>query len=74
MRHVATHLDEIEDHISSAHKYKRVCACGELPEAEQELAGLAKLGPQDRLGKSSADLLQGLRDGSVTFKAQCRPN
>jgi hypothetical protein len=74
VRHVATHLDEIEDHISSAHEYKGVCACGELPEAEQELAGLAKLGPQDRLGKSSANLLQGLRDGSVTFKAQCRPN
>ena len=73
VRHVAEHLDEIEEKISSSYEYKHVCACGELPAAEQELAGLAKLGPQDRLGKSSADLLQGLRDGSVKFEANCRP-
>jgi len=74
VRHVATHLDDIEDHISSSHKYKQVCACGELPAAEKELNDLTKLGPQDRLGKSSADLLRGLRDGSVKFEANCRPN
>ena len=74
VRHVAEHLDEIEEKVSSSYEYKDVCACGELPAAEQELAGLAKLGPQDRLGKSSADLLRGLRDGSVKFEANCRPN
>ena len=74
VRHVAEHLDEIEEKISSSYESKRVCACGELPAAEQELSGLTKLGPQDRLGKSSADLLQGLRDGSVKFVANCSPN
>jgi hypothetical protein len=42
--------------------------------AERELEGLAKLGPQDRLGKSAADLLRGLRDHGVEFKANCHPN
>jgi hypothetical protein len=74
VRHVAEHLDKIEEKVSSSYEYKHICACGELPAAEQELSGLTKLGPQDRLGKSSADLLRGLRDGSVKFEANCRPN
>jgi hypothetical protein len=73
-RYVAKYIDDTEDVISSMVEYKDVCACGEQPEAERELEGLAKLGPQDRLGRSAADLLRGLHDHSVTFKANCRPN
>jgi hypothetical protein len=73
-RHVAEHLDEIEDEIVRSNKFKHVCACGDRPPAERELTDLAKLGPQDRLGKNAAELLRGVRDGSVHFKAQCRPN
>jgi hypothetical protein len=72
--YAAKYLDDTEGVISSMVEYKDVCACGEQPEAERELEGLAKLGPQDRLGKSAADLLRGLRDHSVEFKANCRPN
>jgi hypothetical protein len=53
---------------------KHVCACDDLPAAEREFEGVAMLGPQDRLGKSAAELLRGLRDYSVKFEANCRPN
>jgi hypothetical protein len=73
-KYVARYVDEAEAVISSMAEYKHVCACGEQPAAEHELEGLAKVGPQDRLGKSAANLLRGLRDHSMEFKANCRPN
>ncbi len=74
VRHVATHLEAIEYWISGSMDIKRVCACGEQPEAERDIAALATLGPNESMGRSAAALLRGLRDGSVAFKAQCRPN
>lgn len=74
VRHVSQHLEEIEDWISAGAKYKRLCACGEQPEAERDIATLAALGPNESMGRSAAALLRGLRDRSVKFVAQCRPN
>ncbi len=73
VRYVAAELDRVEGEIASMAEHRIVCACGEQPDAERELEGLARLGPQDRLGKSAAELLRGLRDHSVTFRAHCIP-
>ncbi|HTR84204.1 MAG TPA: hypothetical protein VMI56_06975 [Reyranella sp.] len=72
-RHAAKQLDRVEGAMAKMAEDKIVCACGDQPDAERELEGLARLGPQDRLGKSAAALLRGLRDRSVTFKAHCTP-
>ena len=74
VRHVAEKLDQEADILADMIEQKWVCGCNEQPEAERELTELSRLGPLDRVGKSAAELLRGLRDKSVDFKAHCRPS